>query len=474
MHHQIAITGHCQLLNEEEVRQNIAYSLQYFKEKYNDIVAISALAKGADTIFIQEANKQNIPVRFILPFDLEEYKKDFSEESQKVLEDLINDNNNQYEVVSLLKPENQEERNEAYLAVGKRLVEESDSLLAVWDNQPAAGKGGTGDVVAYASTKSKEIHYIKAIRGENKQDKEQNLLSEYDNKAIILKNDFTKVWAWGLRFAVYAVVFFAIGLNFSENHLPKDYPNHLTHVGVFILACLEVICLFTSAYLLIYRVKPLKNNFLELRRNAEVLRTIKSYKDAGVTLPKIGNSRNLPNQEVLRIEKNAFQNPPTSINLSNAKRILWVLAEDQINYHKTRRIPRLNGYKDRLQFWFGIIKKIFFTAVSIKFLIEFQEFIHYQICIPTHFGLPFLNCIVIILPTIYAALEGVSYFGEYKKNIAISNEIANELKKCQVPMLANSNENEFMQETKRLRQILELENSEWVERLFDFHFGPHL
>ena len=39
---------------------------------------------------------------------------------------------------------------QAYLEAGQRIVDCVDYLVAVWDGLPAAGKGGTGDAVAYA------------------------------------------------------------------------------------------------------------------------------------------------------------------------------------------------------------------------------------------------------------------------------------------------------------------------------------
>ena len=89
-------------------------------------------------------------------------------------------------------------------------------------------------------------------------------------------------------------------------------------------------------------------------------------------------------------------------------------------------------------------------------------------------GADIIFAIVIIVPSIYAALEGVNYFGEYKKNIAISKEIEDELIKCKVKMNHEVQESEFLEEIIKLRKILELENSEWVKRLFGFHFGPAL
>ena len=147
---KIAITGHRKLSDEKEVRKNIALSLQYFQTLDKDLLAISALAVGADTIFAQEAIKFDIPVRYVLPFPLQEYEKDFSPSKLGVLRGLLAKNSQQYEVVSTLKDNSPETRNEAYLVLGKHLVDECDVLLAVWDGEDTAGEGGTGDVVAYA------------------------------------------------------------------------------------------------------------------------------------------------------------------------------------------------------------------------------------------------------------------------------------------------------------------------------------
>lgn len=39
---------------------------------------------------------------------------------------------------------------EAFLACGKAVADWTDILIAIWDGRPAKGRGGTGDVVAYA------------------------------------------------------------------------------------------------------------------------------------------------------------------------------------------------------------------------------------------------------------------------------------------------------------------------------------
>ena len=165
---QIAITGHRKLIDKNEVRKNISLSLMYFQEIYKqDLEAVSALAEGADTIFAQEAQNAQIPTKFVLPFALDEYKKDFSENGIEELENLIEKNNNKFEVVGSLKNHTKTERNEAYLAVGKKIVDDADIVLAVWDGKPAKGTGGTGDIVEYAKNKGKAVHIIEGIREEN-------------------------------------------------------------------------------------------------------------------------------------------------------------------------------------------------------------------------------------------------------------------------------------------------------------------
>jgi hypothetical protein len=59
-----------------------------------------------------------------------------------------------------------EARDDAFLACGARTVDECDVLVAVWDGKDAGGRGGTGDIVAYARSQEKPIVWIHAVSGE--------------------------------------------------------------------------------------------------------------------------------------------------------------------------------------------------------------------------------------------------------------------------------------------------------------------
>ena len=49
---------------------------------------------------------------------------------------------------------------EAFMAAGRRIADRSDLLLAVWDGAPAAGLGGTADVVRYAKEQGKGVEIV--------------------------------------------------------------------------------------------------------------------------------------------------------------------------------------------------------------------------------------------------------------------------------------------------------------------------
>ncbi len=46
------------------------------------------------------------------------------------------------------------------MAAGRAVADRSDLLLAVWDGAPAAGLGGTADIVRYAEERGKAVEII--------------------------------------------------------------------------------------------------------------------------------------------------------------------------------------------------------------------------------------------------------------------------------------------------------------------------
>ena len=115
-------------------------------------IGISCLAVGADQLFAARVVGLAGTLEVILPFEHYEQTLDVSEREgfARLLGAAAR--------VVVLGGERDSE--EAYFAAGRRVVEESDAIIAVWNHLPAEGKGGTGDVVACARSLHRPITCI--------------------------------------------------------------------------------------------------------------------------------------------------------------------------------------------------------------------------------------------------------------------------------------------------------------------------
>ena len=115
---------------------------------------VSALASGADQWVASEAVNLGFELQAILPFDQQEYLKDFTDKSDadaylellgKASAILELDGRVRIDDSGKRKPDSQ-----SYEAVGRALLNQTDLLIAVWDGQDAKGRGGTGQIVREA------------------------------------------------------------------------------------------------------------------------------------------------------------------------------------------------------------------------------------------------------------------------------------------------------------------------------------
>lgn len=144
--YRIGIVGHRYLSNSETIafvaNQSLA-ALTRARAERSDVVALSAIAEGADTLFAEAALSLQIPLEIVRPFS--EYAADFESSAAR----------RRYEKLragarSELKLTYQERSNLAYEAAMNWIVRQSDLLVVAWDGLPAEGAGGTGDAVKQA------------------------------------------------------------------------------------------------------------------------------------------------------------------------------------------------------------------------------------------------------------------------------------------------------------------------------------
>ncbi len=147
---KIGITGHQRLEHSSDwawVEANMRKEINKYGEH---LVGISSLAIGADQLFARIILHRNLNLYVVLPF--EGYEDTFESEQER--SDYFSILHKASNVETLLMQSNREE---SYLEAGKRIVNLSDILFAVWDGEKAAGLGGTGDIVEYAKKAGKRI-----------------------------------------------------------------------------------------------------------------------------------------------------------------------------------------------------------------------------------------------------------------------------------------------------------------------------
>ena len=155
---RIGITGHRRLGELEKMMAGVDSAVTRILTRFpdSDFRILSALAEGTDQILAKRL--LSIPDSALwvpLPLPKEEYLKDFR--TTQTREEFLSLLGKAERIISMPQMEKKEE---AYLAAGKYIIENSDLLLAVWDGKPARGKGGTADIVGLARRRGLPIAWI--------------------------------------------------------------------------------------------------------------------------------------------------------------------------------------------------------------------------------------------------------------------------------------------------------------------------
>lgn len=147
---RLGVTGHQKLDNDTawpwvatEMRTAIAQTPP-------PLVGVTSLAAGADQLFAQLVLELGGTVAVVVPFP--DYRTRFAEEADTQRYDLLLARAAAVEVLPSCPSDD-----EGYLAAGKRVVDQSDAMIAVWDPEHRPGVGGTADIVAYASKRRRPI-----------------------------------------------------------------------------------------------------------------------------------------------------------------------------------------------------------------------------------------------------------------------------------------------------------------------------
>jgi hypothetical protein len=120
------------------------------------VVAISALAEGADTLFAEAAVELGVLLEIVRPFD--RYADDFVTKTSRrryraLVEAAHRETRLPFSVPSVI----------AYEAAMRWIARACDILVAAWDGSPPRGRGGTAEAVAYAESIGRRVVHLDVV-----------------------------------------------------------------------------------------------------------------------------------------------------------------------------------------------------------------------------------------------------------------------------------------------------------------------
>lgn len=453
----ICIVGHRDIQKDQQrrVRLDIQNCLRYLQSQYGEIIALSLIASGADTIFYEEAKALGISVTVSLPFQLEEYRKDFGGEDLEKFDAIVTAEKPGW--VKPLASDAAAERDLAYLNASKSMVDASTFVIAVWDGGPAQGIAGTESLVHYAWDCKKTVIHIQADRSDGNDDShaiETADSEKLEGLAKTAKLKFRWVWGLGIAFGLLSVFCYVPILffdTFFEHH----------HDWMLALAVSELVCLGFSYWLLRYVSNAAKADLIAKRIAAERKRLQDKFQEAGVQFPVD--------------QRHTNDTPPDTPQTLQVKSKLIDFAQDQIVYHYHQRVKKFSNYKralhkimDGIVYGFFGVTVLNFAAELIKvFDLTAFKFARFETVVSG------FHCLWVILPASYAALEAIIYFKEWQFQIRVSKKIILELEAVKKEVMT-ADANNLAAVSRELKSVLEIENREWGVLIGSKHIGPYI
>jgi hypothetical protein len=153
----VGFSGHRQLADlVAPARAIMAAVSELRQEAPGDWIGLSSVAAGSDQLFVQQVLDLGLSWHAILPLPRAQFQQDFTAFDWSVAEGFLA----RADHVRVIG-ENAS-REDGYLDCGMETVNDSDVLIALWDGLPARGKGGTAEVVEYATALGKPVLIIDA------------------------------------------------------------------------------------------------------------------------------------------------------------------------------------------------------------------------------------------------------------------------------------------------------------------------
>jgi hypothetical protein len=405
---RIGVSGKRTIEKEErdKVRREIKTTIKQLLHEHGaaSFIGVSALAYGADTLFAEVVTREfEMPLEVILPFEQAEYEKDFAGVDLETFTRLMK-HAGAHTVATAGIPADDAARNAGYFAVGKKIVDECDEMVIVWDGLQPGGIGGTAEIIGYLAETKRQPHipYIK-VRPAKPDKLNEELIHTYEraNKLAIKARDrYRRVWKWAILLGWLTVLCFALKTAF-----------HIEGFSGRMLTLLEFLCV-TVVYCLIFlaRKRNYHGHYLQERLKAETCRLLRTFYQAGITVDISEQSKEQATMLVGVAEKvNRTIGDEKQGSKWYTQYVIKGLIHEQCEYHenKVRSIGNNHSIFERFNLLIGVLFFVNLAVHLAHILIirddKVSEAWLYKFSV-------FFN---LLLPASYAALEGVIYFNEW-------------------------------------------------------------
>lgn len=165
---RIGVTGHRHLDDPRATADAVAAALERICREFPAgpatpvcLVVVSALAEGADQLVTwQVLALPGSCLEAVLPLPRTAYARNFTTAASRAdFRALLARASRVWQAPPAHSPE------EAYEAAGRHVADNCDVLMAIWDGQPARGRGGTAHIVEYAREHGVPLAWIRPTPG---------------------------------------------------------------------------------------------------------------------------------------------------------------------------------------------------------------------------------------------------------------------------------------------------------------------
>jgi len=167
---RIGVTGHRLVADEAAVRAAAAATFAELSAQLTRIGptlprparlrVVSPLADGADRMIAEAGLNAGAALQCPLPFSRADYEADFGDDSTADFRTLLDRAERVFELNG-----RRDAPEDAYETVGRVVMGHADILIAVWNGEPARGRGGTGQIVEEALSKNVPVVWIDPAGG---------------------------------------------------------------------------------------------------------------------------------------------------------------------------------------------------------------------------------------------------------------------------------------------------------------------